>query len=191
MKTLVLNGSLKGDDTLDLAYQSVLDELKQLESEIDTYILHETKIASCLGCFKCWTKTPGICVSDDAGREIAMKVMQSDLVIWLTPVTFGGYSSELKKALDRIIPDLLPFFSKVKGEIRHKQRYDRFPGIAIIGVLPEPDEASGGIFRSLVERNSKNFYLSPFYGEIIFSSQTPGQIKETVSTLIGKVGVGK
>ena len=122
MKTLVLNGSLKGDDTLDLAYQAIMDRLNELESEIDTYILHDTKIASCLGCFICWTKTPDICVTNDEGREIGKKFIQSDLVVYLTPITYGGYSSELKKAVDRIIPNISPFFMNRKGETHHQPR---------------------------------------------------------------------
>jgi len=191
MKTLVLNGSLIDDDTLDLVYQATLDRLDDLESEIDTYILHETKIASCLGCFKCWIKTPGICVNDDAGREIAMKVMESNLVVYLTPVTFGGYSSELKKAVDRTLPNILPFFMKHKGETHHRPRYDRYPGICIFGVLPELDEESERIFRALVERNAWNFHTPFFDVDVILASQTPEQIKGEVKALLRNVGAEK
>jgi multimeric flavodoxin WrbA len=45
--------------------------------------------------------TPGECVIKDAGCDVARDVSHSDLVILLTPMSFGGYSSELKKAVDR------------------------------------------------------------------------------------------
>jgi len=50
-----------------------------------------------MGCFGCWNKTPGTCVMKDDSAKIAKAVVNSDLLIFLTPITFGGYSSELKK----------------------------------------------------------------------------------------------
>ena len=43
-------------------------------------------------------------------KQILRATAASDRVIWLTPITFGGYAPELKKALDRIIPDPAAFF---------------------------------------------------------------------------------
>ena len=45
-----------------------------------------------------------------------------DLVIYLTPVTFGGYSSELKRMVDHQIQNISPFFTSVQGEIHHQRR---------------------------------------------------------------------
>ena len=60
-------------------------------------------------------------------------LVHSDLVVFLTPVTFGGYSSELKKALDHVIPILQPFMQKRGGETRHPQRYVRRRDLLVIG----------------------------------------------------------
>ncbi|MFZ3171799.1 MAG: hypothetical protein WA118_07460 [Carboxydocellales bacterium] len=38
----------------------------------------------------CWLKAPGICIIDDAGRNIAQAVIGSDLLVILSPVTFWG-----------------------------------------------------------------------------------------------------
>ena len=84
-------------------------------------------MGSCIGCFACWLKTPGICVETDEGRAIAEAVVHSDTVIIVAPVTFGGYSSEIKKAQDRWIPLILPDFGVYHREIHHKPRYDRYP----------------------------------------------------------------
>jgi len=112
MKVLILNGSLKGDNALKIVHEIIVDVLEDNGCDIDSLILHEIEIASCLGCFGCWVKTPGICVINDEGRDIAKAVIQSNLIIFLTPVIFGGYSSELKKALDRLILILLLFLRK-------------------------------------------------------------------------------
>ncbi len=58
---------------------------------------------------------PGECARDDDGRRVAREVIRSNLAVFLTPVTFGGYSSVLKGAVDRLIPLGSPFFARVGG----------------------------------------------------------------------------
>ena len=191
MKAVVLNGSEKGDNALNSVYEIIVDELKGIGWKVDTFILHDTEIASCLGCFGCWVKTPGICVIDDAGRDVAMAVIQSDLAVFLTPVTFGGYSSELKKAVDRLIPLISPFFMKIKGEVHHKPRYERYPSLIVVGVLSHPDEESERIFKTLVSRNAINLHCPAHAGGVVLSSQSPEKIREKIQTLLTKVEVIK
>ena len=92
---------------------------------------------------------------NDYGREATRKAIQSDLLMWLTPITFGGYSSELKKALDRTIPILLPYFEVHQGQIHHKMRYDKYPKLVVIGTEPLNAEYEE-TFKALTERNTLN-----------------------------------
>ena len=78
---------------------------------------------------------PGRRRTHDAGPDVARTFINSDVVYLLTPVTFGGYSSELKKALDRIIGLASPFFVRIDGEFHHKTRYERYPRLVVIGVV--------------------------------------------------------
>jgi multimeric flavodoxin WrbA len=143
MKALVLNGSRTEKETINSVSDYIVDSLRKNSAEVEVMVLRDEKIASCLGCFGCWLKTPGECIIKDAGSELPRKVIQSDLVFLLTPVTFGMYSSELKKALDRFpCPVLLPFFKKIDGEIHHAPRYDKYPTLVAIGVLPNSDKES-------------------------------------------------
>jgi len=73
------------------------------------------------------------------------------------------YSSELKKALDRVpCPVLLPFFAKIYGEIHHGKRYDKYPNLVAFGVLSNPDEESENTFATLVARNAINLHTTAF-----------------------------
>lgn len=189
MKATILNASIKGDNSLDVLHQVIVDELEVIDWEVESLILHDIKIASCLGCFGCWVKTPGICVIDDAGRDVAKKVIQSDLVVYLTPVTFGGYSSELKKAVDRLIPLISPFFTKIGGETHHKRRYERYPRFLYVGLLPQADQESERLFLTLVERNAINFRTPAHAGSVVLSSRTSEDIREEIRTLLIKVEV--
>ncbi len=166
MKTLILNGSLKGNKELEKVYKYVEEILNEKSYEVEKILLHEQEIAPCLGCFGCWVKTPGVCVIDDYGRVLNEKIINSEMVVYITPVTYGGYSSELKKALDRIIPLILPFFKKVQGEVHHKERYEKYPKVVVLGMMDGEDHESEEIFNSLIKRNSLNWYNS-FSGGII------------------------
>lgn len=90
------------------------------------------------------------------------KWVQSDLRVYITPITFGGYSYQLKKLVDRLLPTATPFFKIIKGEIHHVPRYgDGESNDQIwIGYLPQQDTESENIFRKLTERNNINMYCS-------------------------------
>ncbi len=156
-RTLVLNGALPGDETLAPVEEALLALLRDAGTDVRGYSMRDVPLAHCQGCFECWTTSPGLCKTDgDAGREIAEAMIGSDLMVLLTPITFGGYSSEIKKAMDRSICLVLPFFRRVGGEVHHRRRYRRYPALAAVGILREPDEEQERIFRTLVERNARN-----------------------------------
>jgi multimeric flavodoxin WrbA len=118
MQSIVLNGARTGDSKVDQASQAMSEALKNF-GQVEVFNLKKIKIADCVGCFGCWIKTPGQCVIDDKEREITSKLAVADLKVYITPIVFGGYSYELKKALDRQLCNILPFFKKFNGEIHH------------------------------------------------------------------------
>jgi multimeric flavodoxin WrbA len=117
--------------------------------------MQEIAVAWCQGCFECWTHTPGICKIDDAGRSLAEAVAKSDVLVYLTPITFGGYSSELKKALDRSLGILLPFFKRIDGEVHNAQRYAHRLAIGVMATLEHADAEAETTLRMLVTRKCR------------------------------------
>jgi hypothetical protein len=190
VKAVILNGARKDDKALDSVHEIIVDELTSIGWKVTSYALRETEIGHCLGCFECWVKTPGICRFNDDGREIARQFIQSDLSILFTPVTFGGYSAELKKALDCVIICLLsPFFMKINGEVHHKPRYDGYPRLMGVGVLPQPDKESEKIFKALVNRNAVNFHSPAHIGGVILSNQGAEKSRKQIQSLLTAIGV--
>ena len=155
---MILNGARTDDEYGKLARRALDAELAGRDFGRTWYDLADCKIAPCKGDFFCWVRSPGMCMNDDINREIARGMIQSDLLVLFTPITFGGYSSELKKAVDHLIQNILPFFSQVDGEVHHEKRYARYPDLLAIGWLPQPDAEEEQVFRALVHRNSLNFY---------------------------------
>lgn len=144
-----------------------------------TKIFHlaELEIPSCKGEFNCWLRTPGECTHSGPHQEIAREMIQSDLVIALTPVTFGGYSSHFKKAWDHIVPLGHPYLTRYQGETHHKLRYSRYPSFLAIGLMEKSDAEAEKIFYTLVRRNVLNLH-SPFYdSRIVLSDQVEQAIQ--------------
>jgi multimeric flavodoxin WrbA len=154
MKTLILDGSYANDSQA----VKITNVLRKDLSDSETIVLREQRIGNCAGDFFCWVRSPGMCNTNDDNRLIAAKIIQSDLVIYLTPVTFGGYSSELKRIVDHQIQNISPFFTNIKGEIHHQKRYSQYPTVLTIGWMEDPDPRAEAIFRYLIHRNSINMY---------------------------------
>jgi len=184
MKALILNGTTCNDRTIAQVENVIVGRLRSAGWNVASILLKEQKIASCRGCFGCWTRSPGVCVIDDAGRRVAEAAMQCDLMVWLTPVTFGGYSSELKKALDRLIPNLLPYFMLINGEIHHVPRYRKYPDLAIVGVAQEHDVEAEKTFVRLANRNAINNYCLAHSAGVIFPDDEPHSIETKVIKLL-------
>lgn len=189
MKALILDGSTEKDEISENVTRDLLDYLHLKDYEVRSRILRDEKIAGCLGCFTCWVKTPGECIIKDAGYDLPNQVMHSDMVVLITPITFGMYSSELKKALDRFpCPVLLPFFKKINGEIHHAPRYANYPKLIAVGSLPNEDRESEETFRTLVSRNAINLHTEAA-ASIIYSSDQPEEIKKKLLESLAKVGI--
>jgi len=188
MKAVIFNGAKKGDLTINSIETALTDQLVEHGWEVEPIELRNMQIAACLGCFGCWVKTPGTCVINDDGRETTRKAIQSDLMVWLTPVTFGGYSSDLKKALDRIIPILLPYFESYHGQIHHKMRYKKYPKLLVIGVQ-EPGVDYAETFTALAERNRLNLRPSAYAASVFQRSKNPETIPAFVEEQLKKAEV--
>ena len=156
---LVLDGGGPSDELTRAAARAMVEALERAEVVHDTIVTRDIKIGPCTGCFGCWVRKPGECVFGGPSADIARMAMASDLLVIATPVTFGGYSYEIKKMLDRIACSmLLPFFTRIEDEFHHPARYPRLPNLVVMGTLPAPDAEATSVFETLVGRNARNLH---------------------------------
>lgn len=127
MKIIVINGSPRGvrSNTMKLT-ESFIDGLtNQIKnSVVDTITLSNLNISHCLGCFNCWTNTPGKCAIKDDMAEILEKYITADIVVWSFPLYTYGMPSKIKAFLDRLLPISLPLLTNNNGKVSHPSRYD-------------------------------------------------------------------
>ena len=84
MRALVFDGSRVGETEQEPVRTVIEEELSSTGWDVETLQLRDIEIAPCIGCFGCWVQTPGICVIDDAGREVTEKLVASDLLVIVT-----------------------------------------------------------------------------------------------------------
>ncbi len=137
----------------------------------------------CIGCFSCWIKTPGECVIRDDMTEINRLYINSDAVVFLSPVVFGQFSVNMKNVIDRILPRLLPFFiNKADGSTAHPFRYAKNPELFFIGYgsgLPEQDIQ---LFNTITVKHHPETNACVYQGT---------QDEEKIETLFGKEHAGR
>ncbi|HAG43378.1 MAG TPA: hypothetical protein DCL31_08515 [Clostridium sp.] len=90
--------------------------------------LSKIEIKDCCGCWACWWKTPGRCISKDLDTFYS-KYLEADRVIIFSKVVKGFVSGNLKTVFDRMIPLFLPYVEYSTGESRHVPRYEKYPDI--------------------------------------------------------------
>ena len=91
-------------------------------SGTEYFDLSRLKIANCVGCFGCWTKTPGRCVIRDDAVRVYPCIAASDRVLYVSRVRYGGYDVPMKTMLERAIPVQQAFLRLHRGETHHVQR---------------------------------------------------------------------
>lgn len=190
MKTLILDGS-HSNDAMGGQISSILrKELQERGWDAEHILLREQKIGNCAGDFFCWVRSPGVCNINDDNRLIAAKVAHSDLLVYLTPVTFGGYSSALKRMVDHQIQNILPFFAKVNGEIHHQRRYKTYPKLLVIGWMNSPNVQAEAVFRHLVMRNAVNMYARTAVCGVVVGDQPEDKLAAQVEGWLENVARG-
>lgn len=164
MNLVILDGT-----TGEAQARRILEMAAAREGTRVTHIaLADIVLAPCTGDFECWLKTPGLCRTQDQAQDIARAMHEADLVVFLTPLVFGGYSSTLKKAVDRLIALIDPFFHERDGLIRHLPRYEAYPPVLFIGLADQPSDEARSIFAELAAGNAINL-LAPSFRSLVIS----------------------
>ncbi|MBR0136845.1 MAG: flavodoxin family protein [Erysipelotrichaceae bacterium] len=106
-------------DLNDEQWQSIADEFP------DAAVISDNgKIRPCIGCFGCWNRDPGRCVDKDGYENMGELYHKADETIFISRLSYGGFSGFVKNICDRSLGYVLPHFEIVNGESHHQKRYD-------------------------------------------------------------------
>lgn len=126
MNVLVINGSPKGErsNTYRLTSAFIEGMVSCGQHSIVTITAKDLNIKPCLGCFACWSKTPGKCCISDDMAGVIQNMLWADVIIWSFPLYYFSVPGPLKNLMDRQLPMSLPFMTKDSESGSHPSRYD-------------------------------------------------------------------
>lgn len=110
---------------------------------------------NCNGCFGCWVKSPGICVIKDDIQLAAPMLGKTTNFIIISKINYGGYSSELKRFMDRSLGYIQLYFTRRGNEMHHVSRYASRLNLIVIGYGAK-SELEKTVFGQLVAANALN-----------------------------------
>jgi len=128
MKVLALNSSPRGggQSKTEWMLDHLVSGMKTAGAEVEKIDLRKKKINYCIGCFTCWSKTPGKCIhKDDMSAELFPKFIEADLVVYATPLYHYTVNAQIKTFIERTLPMLEPFIVKREdGRSSHPLRWE-------------------------------------------------------------------
>jgi hypothetical protein len=149
MRIIAFNSSPRDNQTskTELVLQNFLEGARRAGAETETLYLRNYKIKHCLGCFSCWTKTPGRCVQkDDMAEELFARYISADLAVLATPLYHFNMNARMKMFIERTLPMVSPVFTDRGERTGHPYRFERIPQVAVVSVCGFPEQVH---FRAL------------------------------------------
>ena len=112
---VILFGSpRKKGNTIELA-GAMSAALKEKGWGVRTLYLNDLNIRPCQGCYVCLPD--GVCRINDDMKDVRKYVMESDLIVYATPIYWFGPSGQLKLVMDRSIAFMDENFgSRIEGK---------------------------------------------------------------------------
>lgn len=99
MKAVILFGSPRKDGNTIRLVNAFSDVLKDRGINVRMLYLNDMNIRPCQGCCACLPA--GICKINDDMKDIRKYILESELIVYASPVYWFGVSSQLKLAIDR------------------------------------------------------------------------------------------
>ncbi|MBW2060044.1 MAG: NAD(P)H-dependent oxidoreductase [Deltaproteobacteria bacterium] len=143
MKILAINSSARsgGQSKTEMMLTALVKGMREAGAEVEVVNLRQKNVKYCIGCFTCWTKTPGRCVhKDDMTNELFPKWLESDLVIHATPLYHYTMNAAMKTFIERTLPVNMPFFEERNGVTSHPPRHTQ-PSVVMISVAGFPEKS--------------------------------------------------
>ncbi len=99
MRILVLNGSPNQNGSTRLLIDGFTRGAGEAGHRVSVLDTAHMNVHPCTGCIACGYD--GTCVQKDDMEQIRKAVMESDMLVFATPLYFFGFSAQLKTVLDR------------------------------------------------------------------------------------------
>jgi multimeric flavodoxin WrbA len=178
---VILDGSNSDNSDINNIVNVLKNTIEQNGDSYKYFKLSNMNVLPCISCGACTFKTPGKCILDDDTDTLMRSLAPSEGIILLTPIVFGGYSSQLKKAVDKFSLLGLPLFLVKDGHLLHPMRYGSKTLIGI-GISDKNIKGETDNFKLLIERNALNMQCS-YYKALTIESLKEQNIENEILSM--------
>ncbi|MBQ9245456.1 flavodoxin family protein [bacterium] len=101
-KVLIISTSLRLHSNSEILAKEVEKGALEAGHDVEFITLKDKTINFCKGCLSC--QKLGHCVIDDDANIIVNKMLNSDVIVWATPIYYYEMSGQMKTLIDRANP---------------------------------------------------------------------------------------
>ncbi|MBQ9720382.1 MAG: flavodoxin family protein [Oscillospiraceae bacterium] len=101
MKIAILNGSPRKENTAAMI-EAFREGAEEAGHEVEVLHVGKMKINGCLACEYCHTKGEGKCIQKDDLEKIMPAYLESDMVVFASPIYYFAPSAQLEAAWQRV-----------------------------------------------------------------------------------------
>jgi hypothetical protein len=151
MKVLAFNSSPRKEKGIsEIVMNLFLEGAEEAGAETERHNVVDLDIKGCLGCFTCWTETPGRCVHRDDMDWIIPRWGEANVIYLGTPIYNYNIVHYLQILTERMLPTALPFMEEREGSTRHPERHERKPQKTVLAAVAGfPDLENFDVARAL------------------------------------------
>ncbi len=99
MKIVVLEGSPNVNGSSNMLAKKFVKGATEAGHSVEVIDAAHANIHPCTGCIYCGYEGP--CSQDDDVNEIRQKILEADMMVFVTPLYYYGMSAQLKTLIDR------------------------------------------------------------------------------------------
>ncbi len=170
MRILALNASPRGagQSKTQMMLDALVGGMRDAGGQVDVVQLSQKKINYCIGCYTCWTKTPGQCLhNDDMTHDLFPRWKSSDLVVYAFPLYHYTINAQMKTFIERTLPSMQPFFVQENGVTTHPNRH-ALPKAVVLSVAGFPEMPVFDLLSAYVR------HLFGHFGRLVAEIYRPG-----------------
>ena len=101
MKIAILNGSPRKENTAAMI-EAFREGAEEAGHEVEVLHVGKMKINGCLACEYCHTKGEGKCIQKDDLEKIMPAYLESDMVVFASPIYYFAPTAQLEAAWQRV-----------------------------------------------------------------------------------------
>lgn len=101
MKIAILNGSPRKENTAAMI-EAFREGAEEAGHEVEVLHVGKMKINGCLACEYCHTKGEGKCIQKDDLEKIMPAYLESDMVVFVSPIYYFAPTAQLEAAWQRV-----------------------------------------------------------------------------------------